>query len=374
MQRVFVLVKKEFRQIFRDPMMPRIIFLMPLIQLLILGFAATTDVRNIDVSVLDMDRSSASRALVDAHYATDLFRPGPAAHDPGDLQQFLARGRADMTLWIPADFERRLVERKPATVGVVLDGRNSSQAGRAAGYVAAIFQRESRTLLEQEGLAPAAAAPVPQVQKITRFFYNPQLESRYYMVPGIVAMLVTVISLLLTGMAVVREKEIGTLEQLMVTPITSLELVAGKTLPFVVITFVELAVGTLLAMLIYDLVLVGSFLVLAFASLIYLLVTLGGGLLASTVSKTQQQAMFTVWFFMVFFILTSGFFYPVDNMPDVVRWSTYINPMRYYMSIIRAVFLKGAGLADLGGQLLPLAILGVVAFSGAVLRFQKRLS
>jgi len=210
------------------------------------------------------------------------------------------------------------------------------------------------------------------IEPVMRYFYNPTLESRYYMIPGILVLLITLISAFLTGMAVVKEKELGTLEQLMVSPLSPAQLIIGKTVPFVILAYFELTVAATFAIWWFNLPLVGSISLLAVCALVYLLVTLGIGLLVSTISNTQQQAMFTIWFFLVFGILMSGFFFPVENMPLTIQKITYINPLRYFIEIIRGIFLRGATLDDVLPNLLPLLGIGLVIFSTAILRFRKR--
>lgn len=363
------LVRKEFRQIFRDHAMLRLIFLMPIVQLFVFAYAANTDLRNVIVSVLDQDGSAESRRLQAAFAASDVFVPGPTARDPAELDRLLREERARVTLWIPEGFSLDLAQGYAPQVGITVDGQNSSLAGRASGYALALVQRESGRMMEENGVARAG----PAVASVTRFFYNPELESRFYMVPAILVLLITVISALLTGMAVVREKEIGTLEQLLVSPLRPLEIICGKTLPFALIAYAELCFAGTVAVLWFRLPLEGSLALLAISALAYLLVTLGIGLLASTISQTQQQAMLSVWFFLVFGILMSGFFYPVENMPRWAQWISALDPVRYILEIVRGVFLKGAGLADLWRSLLILACMGVLVFGLAARRFEKRL-
>jgi ABC-2 type transport system permease protein len=371
-------VQKELRQVFRDRAMLRIIFGVPIIQLFVFAYAANLDLKNVRLAVLDEDASRASRRLVEALVESDVFVKGPAASRPEDLQRFLVHDEADVSLWIPRGFERDLLTPGTAEVGVAVDGQNSPLAGRAAGYAAAIVTREM-SRAASEGDAPAYASPGGAaagggITAVTRFFYNPELESRIYMVPGILVVLITVISTMLTSMAVVRERELGTLEQLLVTPLTPAQHIAGKTIPFVIITFADFIIASIVAITWFRLPFLGSVPLLIVGAAAYLLVTLGVGLLASTVSSTQQQAMFTVWFFLVFGIMTSGFFFPVDNMPAWSQWLPAINPLRYMMDIIRGVFLKGAGFRDMGLELLILVIMGVGVFSAAILRFQKRIA
>ena len=365
------LIQKEFHQIFHNPMMVRLIFLMPIIQLFVLGFALSLDLKGVRVSVLDHEHSALTRRVEQTILASETFVPGPVASSPRELDSLLVHGHTDLGLWLPVDWSPRAVRRDPTPAGLYLDGRNSSQAGQAAGQVMQILADERL----QPGLPPdgPSRADAGRVSLKPLFLYNPELISRYNMVPGIVVVLITVISAMLTGMTVVREKELGTLEQLLVSPLTPWQLVLGKTLPLAILAYGELALATTVDVIGFQLPLEGSVLLLADAVGLYLLVTIGGGLLASTVSRTQQQAVFTVWFFLIFAILLSGFFFPVANMPWALRWLTLFNPMRYAVEIVRGIFLKAAGPADLWPQLLALAVLGVISFSLAVWRFRKRL-
>lgn len=369
MRALLQLIRKEFLQVRRDPAMLRIVFAVPIVQLLVLGYAATNDLVNVPIAILDQDRTPQSRSLVEAFLHSDTFVPGPSVAVPGDLTDALVHNRADLALWIPHGYARDLAAGVPSPVGLSIDGTNSASAGKATGYAARIIAGEGGRLAEDAGLATGTGA---HVASTTRFLYNPQLESRFYMVPGILIILVTIISALLTGMAVVREKEIGTLEQLSVTPLRTWQLIAGKVIPFAILSFVTLAIATTLAILWFHVPVAGSLGLFALAMAAYLLVTLGGGLLASTVSSTQQQAMFTVWFFLIFGILMSGFFYPIANMPWWARQLTYLDPMRYSMAIVRDIFLKGAGLGDVWPDLARLTLLGVVTFTAAALRFSRR--
>lgn len=364
------IVRKEFRQLRRDRQMLRMLLFMPIVQMLVLGYAATTDLRNIRLAVLDQDGTAQSRQLAEAFHQNELFVQGPAAASPQELQEHLFRGRADMTLWIPKGFEQDLTAGRTAQLGVAVDGANSNAAGRTLGYAQAVVRQEEARLLKARQLAQPNMR-IPRIEAVTRFFYNPELESRNYMIPAIMVILITMVSGMMSGMAVVREREVGTLEQLLVTPVTPGQLIAGKLIPYAVLANVELAVALPIALFWFGLTLAGSAALLFGCALVYLIVTLGGGLLASTVSHTQQQAMFTIWFFTVFGILTSGFFYPVENMPPVVHYLTYINPLRFFMVITRGVFLKDVTLADTVPSLIPLFIIGLVTLTVAVRRFRR---
>jgi ABC-2 type transport system permease protein len=351
------LVRKEFLQLRRDTAMLRLVLVLPIVQLLLLSYALNNDLRNVRVSVLDEDRAPLGREIAAALWESDVFVPGPPLATGDDLAAALQRGRCDLALRIPAGFARDVAQGRSPAVAVHVDGSNSSTGGRAAGYAQTVISR--------------VAAGHDVRAGVVRFFYNPELESRLYMVPGIIVMIVTIISALLTGMAVVREKELGTLEQVRVTPLGSLQFIAGKTLPFALLALVDLALATVFAMVWFHVPMTGSPLVLLLGVLTYLLVTLSLGLLASVVSDTQQQAMFTIWFCLVFAILLSGFFFPIENMPAWARALTWINPMRFFMAIVRGVLLRGAGFADLADELLVLLAMGAAAFTGAVAAFRR---
>ncbi len=375
MHTILYLIQKEFRQILRNKFMLRLILIAPIMQTLVLGHALNTDLKNVKLAVADLDHSRASRELVSSFFASDLFRPAKVSATPGDIEQIMVRDDADMVLWIPEHFGRKIAKGENAVVGIYVNGTNSSLAGLATGYASAILRRQNETIRRQRLDAnPRMAAAVFEVKPVSRFIYNPELETRYYMIPGVVVLIVTIISGMLSGMAIVREKEIGTLEQLLVTPITPLQLIAGKTIPFAIISFLDIGLVTVFGILYFRLPFAGSVFLLSGATLLYLLVTLGVGLLASTVSQTQQQSMFTVWFIMIFAILTSGFFFAIENMPPVVRAMTLVNPLRYFLSVVRGVFLKDITPMDAMPDLVPLAVIGVIVFGAAVARFRKRVA
>ena len=357
------MVRKEFLQLRRDKAMLRMILMVPVIQLLILAYAINTDLRNVRVSVLDQDGTPLSRRLVAAVMETDVFVPGPTPATPSALKAQLERGETDLAIHLPRGFTRAIVAGRPGQLGIDVDGTNSSLAGRAAGYVQAALMQEARRAL--------GGGPPAQIEAVTRFLYNPELESRHYMVPGILVMLVTIIAAFITGMAVVREKEIGTLEQVMVTPLGAGQFVAGKLIPYALIALFDLALALAVALLWFHVPFRGPLPVLLLGTVGYLAVTLGIGLFASSVSGTQQQAMFSVWFYLVFAVLLSGFFFPVENMPTWARLLTWLDPMRFYMAIVRGVLLKGAGLLDLARELIVLGVMGVLGLGVAVLSFRR---
>lgn len=362
------LVQKELRQIRRDPMIVRMILVMPIVQLLVLGYAVSLDLKGVRVSVLDEANSAASRRLVEAVLACETFVPGPAVASTDEIQFRLQHGTTDLALHVPVDHGRASLG-ETAELGVAIDGRNSAQAGQAAGQLAELVALQAS---REAAHMPGAWRPTPGRATLKPLhLYNPELKSRFNMVPGIVVLLITVLSAMLVGMTVVRERELGTLEQLRVTPLKPWQLALGKTLPLALVCYGELALATVFAVFWFRLPLVGSVPLLALAVLLYLLTTLGGGLLASTVSRTQQQAVFTVWFFLVFGILLSGFFFPVANMPPALHWITFANPMRWILEVVRGIFLKGSGLADLWPQFAALAAIGSASYGAALWRFRR---
>ena len=358
------MVKKEFRQLRRDRALLRLIIVLPLVQLFVLAYAITFDLRGVRVSVLDEDRSPESRELADALLATDVFVPGPTPADAESLRRLLEQGETDLALHFPRGLALDMLEGRPGEVGILVDGSNSGQAGRAAGYARSALALRASRMQHRDGEAGG-------LHSVTRFLYNSELESRIYMVPGILVMLVTLIGAMVTGMAVVREKEIGTLEQVMVTPLGAGQFIAGKLIPYGMITLLDLALALAIALLWFHVPFRGSVPLMLCATLAYVTVTLGLGLLASVVSSTQQQAMFTVWFYLVFSILLSGFFFPVQNMPAWAQALTWLDPMRFYLSIVRGVLLKGADFVDLGRDMLVLAGMGALTLGTAVLSFRK---
>jgi ABC-2 type transport system permease protein len=363
------LVRKEFRQLRRDPALLRLVLILPIVQLVVMSYALNSDLRDLRVTVLDEDHTPLSRRLVEAFPHGVTFAAGPTATGVADLARLLREDRCDLALHIPPGFARDVSAGLSPSVGLTVDGSNSSVGGRGAGYAEALITREAARLAAEVG--PTASGGVAPVTPAVRFFYNPELESRVYMVPGVIVILVTIISALVTGLAVVREKELGTLEQIQVTPVSPWQLIAGKTIPYALIALVDLALATVFAVVWFHVPLTGAPWVLLLGVLAYLLVTLGLGLLASAVSGTQQQAVFTVWFFLVFAIMLSGFFFPVQNMPEWARALTWFNPMRFFMTIVRGVLLRGAGVADLAHELIVLTVMGVAAFGGAVALFRR---
>jgi ABC-2 type transport system permease protein len=358
------MVAKEFRQVFRDPRMARVVLVAPVIQLLVFGYAVSTDLRRTPMFVVDHDRTQASLALVDAFTAAGYFSVAGGSDGAADLVRALDRGSATVGLEIPPGFAADL-DAGEAVLQVLIDGTDSNTASVAQGYAERIALDYALDRL------PAFQPPVDLRE---RAWYNPDLASRNYNVPAVVGALILLVCLLLTSLAVVRERELGTLEQLQVSPLSPIELIAGKTLPFAVIGLLDLVFVTLVALFWFHIPFRGNPLLLLAASVLYLLSGLGTGLLISTVSRTQQEAFLSS--FMVFMpaILLSGFMFPVSSMPEVFQWLTLLNPMRHYIEVVRAIFLKGAGATLLWRQFAALFIIGVALLGFAAARFRKTAS
>lgn len=366
--RVRVLVQKELRQLFRDPKTKRIIFAAPIIQLLLFGYAVNTDVRNVSTIALDEDNTPESRLLLEGLVSSGYFRVVETAETPGQIVRALDAGSALVGIQIPPGFSMDLGAGRPAAVQILIDGTNSNTATVAQGYAGRIVQAFAAERLNG-GERPAAGG----VDLRSRAWYNPDLSSRVYNVPGIIGMLLLIMALLLTGLAVVRERELGTLEQLMVSPVTSRELMLGKTVPVVVVCMVDLVLIAALAIFWFDIPLRGPLFALVLGSFLYILCGLGAGLLISTVSRTQQEAFLTIFLFILPGIILSGFMYPIETMPLSFQYLTLLNPIRYFMEMVRGIFLKGQGVMDLWSHYLVLTGMALVVVFAAARRFKKSL-
>lgn len=373
MKRVRHLVKKELWQVTRDPNMLRVIFVVPLIQLLVLGYAITTDIKNLDIVICDQDDSSISRNLAERFSHNDYFIVRPYACAPGRIEQHLFRGQAVLALIIPKHFGRDLELAAAPEVQILLDGQNSNTTAVAMGYCNRIlleFMRDDMAVGLRRN--PGLRRSIRFIEPVGRAWYNPELKSVYYMIPGIISILLTIITMLLTSLAIVKEREIGTLDQLLVTPLSPWEIIAGKTIPFAFLGFLEMGVAMAFGVLWFKVPIVGSLPLLAVLAAVFILTTLSLGIFISTMVDTQQQALFMAWFFLVSFVLLSGFFYPIENMPDWVQVITCVNPLRYFIEILRELFLKGAGLRVLWPELLSLSAIGITIFILATIRFARR--
>lgn len=362
-RRIGVMVRKEFLQIFRDPRLRRVLFIVPVIQLLVFGYAVSTDIRHSDTFVVDLDGSAEARRLVEVLTSSGYFDVTRRSRRPRELVRALDHGDVVLGVVIPTGYADDLAHGR-AQVQLLVDGTNSNVATVVLGY--------AERIVTGHGVAVAEDAPLPPIELRDRAWFNPDLDSRDYNVPAVIGVLILLICFMLTALAIVRERELGTLEQLMVSPLRAFELVAGKALPFALIGMVDLAVVTLIAVAWFRVPFAGSPLLLFGSSLLFLLSGLGLGLFISTVSRTQQEAFMASY--LIFFpaIMLSGFMFPVSSMPALFRWISLVNPLRHFLEIVRGIFLKGVGLAELWPQHLALAAIGLAVLSVAAARFEKR--
>ena len=359
-ERILRLMIKEFIQVLRDPRMKAMIFVLPVIQLLVFGYAVTTDVNHIKTILVDNDRSVHSRQLIENFTSSGIFRIIAYSDNDEAITENLDRGSAVVGINIKKGFSDDLLNGKHPVVQIIVDGTNSNDGMLAMSYAQRIISDFGRENKKRD---------LVNVQ--ARAWYNPDLKSRNYNVPGVIAIIVLMTSLLLTSMAIVREKEIGTMEQLMVTPMKPIEFILGKSLPFAIICFIDVIIISFAGMAWFEIPIRGSMILLLFAAALFLMSCIGLGLLISTISKTQQEALMSSFFLYFPAVLLSGFMFPISNMPVPVQWMTLINPLRYFLVVIRGVFLKGTGLAELWTQLAALAILGTLFLLFSVSRFKK---
>ena len=368
------MMKKEAIVALRDPRMRTVIFIAPIIQLLIFGYAANMDVHNIRTAVLDLDNTPASRAFVARFTGSTYFRVVEYVDTADAAQSLVDHGRARTVIRIDKGFQEDLAAGRTAAVQMIVDGVDSSTAGvvlKYAGEIAADFSQQR--LVERADRLMGAGPRPGQVVLQPRVWFNENLESRNFYVPGIIANLVMIITLVLTSMSIVREREVGTMEQVMVTPIRPVELILGKTIPFAIISFIVVVLVTSVGVFWFGVPIRGSLALLAAATVLYLLSAAGLGLLLSTICRTQQQAMMSTFFIIFPAILLSGFVFPIANMPWPVRVLTLADPLRYFNVILRGIFLKGVGLSVLWPQLVGLAVLGIALTALAAKRFRKTL-
>lgn len=374
-ERILTILRKEFRSVLRDPRMRMVIIGVPIIQTMIFGYAVTLDVRHVQLAVIDHDGTPASRELVARFTGSAYFDAIAHTQDEDAARALVDAARAAAILQINAGYEENLRAGRTTPVQLIVDGSDSNTARFIVNYGTQIAAAANGAiLLEQAQRRAGRTIAVGRAEVQPRAWFNADLESRNYYVPGIIAMLVMLIGLMLTSMAIVREKEVGTIEQVMVTPIRPVEFILGKCAPFVVIGFLNTALVAGIGLFWFDIPLRGSFALLLLGTALFLISTLGIGLYISTVSHTQQQAMMTTFFFFFPAMLFSGFIFPIANMPAAIQWLTLLDPLRYILVIIRGVFLKGVGLEVLWVQFAALLVLGVGVMTFAVKRFHKTLA
>jgi ABC-2 type transport system permease protein len=381
--RIREIFQKEFFQTIRDPRTRAILFGIPLLQLVLFGYAVNLDVENARTAWMDMDQTPESRDLRAAFTGSPYFKIVATPKDDRGVRELMDHGSVQAVICILPGFSRDVNRGSTASIQVIVDGTNSNTASIVSSYATQIIagfaakalaaQQNMRTYPPSSKMGAAVPAVVPVLTAQSRVWFNPDLRSRVYFVPGVIVNIIALVTIMLTSMSIVREKEIGTMEQLMVTPIRPFELILGKLLPFALVGVIEVALVVVAALLIFRIPLRGSIPLLFGCSLLFLLTTLGVGLFISTISQTQQQAMMSSFFFFMPAMLLSGFAFPIRNMPVIVQYLTYLNPLRYFMQIVRDLFLKGTGAESFWQQMVALAVFGTVILGLSALRFRKKL-
>jgi drug efflux transport system permease protein len=367
-------IVKEFLQLRQDRRMIPIIFFAPIIQLVVFGFAVNTDVQDVPIVLVDQDRSPASRELLNDFVQSGYFELAGTEQDLRAVDRWLLTGDAQMALIIRQGYGDALATGRTAPLQVIADGSDATSANVALGYASRIVSARGAELMEERRQRAGATMPAGVVELVPRVWYNPELQSRNFYVPAVLAMILMVMTMLLSAMAVVREKEIGTMEQIIVTPVRAWQLLVGKLFPFAVIGSVQVFLVTAVTVWGFGVPLRGSFWLLLVLTQLFILNTLGLGLLVSTLVRTQQQAMMAAAFFvMVPMIYLSGLMFPIENMPPAVQYVTYLIPVRYYANVIRGIFLRGSGLDVLWPEAAAMLVMGLSILALASLRFRKRL-
>jgi ABC-2 type transport system permease protein len=370
---ILEIMKKEFYQMRRDRKMVVVSIVAPLLQVLLLGYAATTDIKNSTMVVCDQDKSQESREFIREFSNSGYFIIDYAVNISPEVNSYIENGKASIALVIPTGFGRDILGRKTTEVQIILDGADANTANVLLTYATQIIASFSQSVVTQYATL-IAGRNIPRIVPEPRVWFNPDLVSSNFMVPGVVALVLMIITMTLTSLGIVKEKEMGTLEQLMVTPIKPHQLILGKLIPFSLVAFVDVIAVIALARFWFKVPLVGSLPLLFGLSGLFILTTLGLGLFISTIAKSQQQAMLIAqFFFFMPFLFLGGFAFPIANMPKVIQYVTYIIPLRYFLEIVRGIFLKGAGLNELWTQSVALLVFGVVVLTVSVLRFHKKL-
>jgi ABC-2 type transport system permease protein len=371
-ERLKAMLIKEFIQVFRDPRMRIVLFVIPALQTIIFGYAVNMDVKNIPTAILDRDNSAESRELVAIMTSSGYFHISKRISNDLEAQKLLDRGSVRLVLDIEHGYSEKLRRGSNAAVQVLLDGSDSNTAGVIIGYLSRLITSYNTSLQQKYAERHLGAEKqIGKMQLVTRAWFNENLESPPFYVPAVITNILFVITMLLSSLAIVREKEIGTIEQVIVSPIRKGEFILGKTLPFVLIGYIDVALISTVGAVVFNVPVRGSLWLLFFATTLFLMSSLGIGLLISTVSQTQQQAMMSAFFIIFPAMLLSGFAFPIENMPEPVQWLTLLNPLRYYMVIIRGIFLKGVGLAALWQQMAAMGMIGMAVLMVAVGRFRK---
>ncbi|MDP4208049.1 MAG: ABC transporter permease [Bacteroidota bacterium] len=372
MRTILYIIQKEFIQISRNRSMLPIIFVLPIVQLIILVNAATLEMKRVNMCIVDSDLSSTSRQMTDKFKGSPFFKVKESTFSMEEAEQSLQKDKIDVILRIPQHFERDLVRNNGGKVQVIINAINGTAGGIENAYITNILMEYNKQVTaEWVGVSTKGPLPVPSVAVTTSYWFNPQLNYKTFMVPAVLLLLVTIIGMFLSSLNLVREKELGTIEQINVTPIHKYEFIAGKLIPFWIIALFELGFGLTIGKLLYNIPMLGSLWLLFGVAAIYLLVVLGIGLLISTSANTQQQAMFVSFFFMIVFVMMSGIFTPVESMPVWAQRLNLINPIAYFMRVIRMILLKGSGFTDILKEVISLAVYAWIILTLAVWRYRK---
>lgn len=367
------IVKKEFYQIRRDRKMLVVSILAPFLQVILLGYAATTDIKNTTMVVCDQDKTRESREFIREFSNSGYFIIRYAVNTPPEVDEYIEKAKASIALAVPANFAKDLMAHRTTQVQIVLDGADANTANILLGYATQIISSYSQSVVMQYA-SHVTRRNISMILPEPRVWFNADLLSSNFMVPGVVALVLMIITMTLTSLGIVKEKEMGTLEQLMVTPIKPHELILGKLIPFSLIAFVDVAIVLALARFWFEVPLLGSIVLLFALSGLFILTTLGLGLWISTIARSQQQAMLIAqFFFFLPFLFLGGFAFPIANMPQAIQYVTYLIPLRYFLEILRGIFLKGAGLNELWPQSVALFVIGILVLTVSVLRFHKKL-
>ena len=369
------IIIKEFLQLKRDKRLFGIVFLAPILQLLFLGYAANLDLDNIKISVFNQDKSVTSRKLIESFESSGYFTVYSYTQSYNQISDEINHSKILLAIIIPDDFEKKIERKETTPLQLIFDGSDGNKTSIALGYVQGIISKFSKEIMVQvSDKSGRKISVVGSVQPEIRVWYNPELKTRNFMVPSIAGLILLVITTILMAMAIVKEREIGTLEQIIVTPIKPYQLIIGKIIPFAILGFIDILLVNAVMVFWFGIVIEGNFIFLLFASLLFVLSTLGLGLFISTISKTQQQAMMVAQFgLMLPMIYLSGFAFPIESMPQWIQYITYLIPLRYFITILRGIILKGSGLIDLLPETIILFFIGVIILLLSALRFKKRL-
>lgn len=378
--RVWEIIRKEIRQSFREPRTRATMFVPPIVQFLVFGFVVNLDVDRSKLALLDMDNTPASRELRASFVSSEHFTVTETPRNNGELQLLMDRGLVHSAIVISPGFGEDLARRRATKIQILVDGTNSNTASILSNYAADVIRGYSNGqmvgIMNTKRMARGGAVAkvsAPSVDLQQRVWFNPELKSRNYFIPGVAVNIITIVTLMLTAMAIVREKEIGTMEQLMVTPIKPIELMLGKTIPFALVGLFDFSLIVVLGMVVFHIPFQGNVFLLFGGAILFMFTTLGTGIFISTLSVTQQQAIMSTFFFFQPAFMLSGFAFPIRNMPEPVQYLTMINPLRYFIEICRGVFLKGSTIAELWPQFVALAIFGTLIMTFSAIRFRKRL-